>query len=488
MYIPKKEKQILICIALIYILITILCIFFVNTHDDYMMYYGKNIDGSVKYASEIGNGRYIGNFLGNFLSQRKVLNTLIKGLVITGIIVLCSGISGEITFTKLVVCTFLMLGTGKQIFAEAYVWSHGFYNYAMPIVFLLLSIYLIQKYSSAVPLGMYFLTSLIGFAQMLFSENTTVIALIIAAFSLWICYKKGSRKLCVVYLIAAILGVIICFEGPNISGTAHNIDWYREVQGGGITGIIWGAFYNAVKIGEVFSKCLFLWIISIFVFSTERGIGTARKIVRVVMMIVLITVNYLLTIDAAHISEYEIKDYIKIAAMLLAAAYYIYLLFRYLKCFDLHKKLMIIAAITIAVLSAGELLFVSPIGPRCVLITYTFITIAISSMLQLEFLPEKKLNIFCAVIACAAIAFYGIRLFEFAEIYKIDNLRISFIEEQLRESNNEIYVIALPDKHELLYEPNNCEGFEYTFNTGTPEDMHFTLISLEQYENYISQN
>ncbi len=199
-----------------------------------------------------GFSRYNGRYLGDLLAIAITRSVLVKTLVMAGgmvwlLFILESGLCGQggIRSLKsfpqkrlfLLLCAaFLLLALPKKLYAQSYGWPAAFVNFVPPTLLLLLyfnwtePLYrgeetrLTWKHAVlAVPLGI---------STQLFSEHTTLFALIYAA---WVIVFAAirKRKICaayVVYFVSALFGAVLMFSNSAYLRIANGLNSYKSIS------------------------------------------------------------------------------------------------------------------------------------------------------------------------------------------------------------------------------------------------------------------
>lgn len=463
---------------LIFILTFTMSCFFVWTLDDYFTVGIYDFKSALDYSINFGNGRFIGNFLVNFVMCRYVPDRIFRAVFIFGAILLTAMVIDGYRKRSILLSSLLYLGVGNEIFAQVFVWGHGFYNYVPPITLMLLGTYIIKRYYSgkqehtvivAIILG------IIGISQQLFIENCTTINLIISLLMfIFVCHKKYKKAPALIYLIFNLIGTFIIFAIPEITGISEKIEGYRKIDGG-IVQIIDGV----VCLSNMLNSQLLLWEILSIILICLLIKKNKHKNKLILLSCIYMVVYPFLTIFHLFI-ENTVAFYTLDIALLL---YFICVTVSLFKVFPKEHYKLLATVIMLTVLSLGQLLIVTPISTRCFFLTYVLISmliIYINKELFNVISDERLLKINCIIVSVLCVIIYSILLFIYANVQKVDKERIKYVEEQLATGTTHIEMIDLPYEYFLYYanEPRYCG---YVFNQGDKDDMTFSRINYEDY-------
>ncbi len=473
----------LILLPILYLVLLVLCSQLVNTHDDYYIpETGLGFVGSLQYAATMGNGRYLGNFFGNYLSQREGLNTFFRATVLFGIIYFVWALFGKGKSRTLALAALLFVFPGIGIFSQAYGWSHGFHNYAAPILLILAGLYLAKKESGP---GIRAALLLLGCGQCLFSENTSVICLLIACLLLYFAMRRGqgSAANCLALLIGVLLGLFFCFLMPRITGVAQNMDWYRGVTVAGTVDDFGGADTSSLRSSI---SLIILKLVSIVETVMEWklywcGVGLVLLLLQrerrakgqgIVLAAAAAVYCLLLWLTARKGDMVRFYSYV----FLLTAALFLALLCVLVCRLSDGKRFFWAAAFLIAA-SLGELLFVAPIGQRCFYLPY-----AIAGCLQVSLWGELSLSPprlsravdWGAWLAAAVLSLALIVIFR--DVHAAYVRRTEWIEQQISQGKTEIEILELPHER-FIYKANKSTMYHYTYG----DHLTYRYVSEEEY-------
>lgn len=467
---------------LIFALTLILSCFFVWTHDDYITVGIYDFKSAFDFSVNCGNGRFIGNFLVNFVMCRYIPDRIFRAVFIFGSVLLTALVADGYRKRSILLSSLLYLGIGNTIFRETFVWGHGFYNYIPPITLMLLGIYIIKQYynnKQAYTPIIAIILGLVGFSQQLFVENCTTINLIIASFIfISVYYKKYKKSPALTYLVANIFGAFIMFAVPEMIGVSKNIDWYRKIDGG-IKGYVINFIDNISIISETLNSQLLLWeILSIVL------VGILVKKNKHRNKITFLSCVYMIIYPFLTIFYFALKKTIILYMLDIALLIYVFcIIFNICTLYPIKRYKVPIAIIILSILSAGQLVIVKPIASRCLLITYvllSILTVYLNKKMFNMINSERLIRIMYTFISILCVVIYSILLFVYINIKGIDRERVKYAEEQIKTGTTHIEIINLPYTY-FLHEPNESFSYGYMWNQGNRKDMTFSYIDYEDY-------
>lgn len=467
----NKKKILLLCG--LYIAIAMLCAVFVNSHDDYFVpETGTSFLGSVQYALTMGNGRYLGNILGTYLSVRYIPNLIVRSVFLFALVVLTAAVCTDIDRCSLSMAAVLILFPGLGIYTQAYEWGHGFYNYTPPVVMLLTGMLLVRK---SVPFkGRNICLAALGIIQSLFAENVTVVATFMAALMLVdAIYKKKEYRGAVIYLISSCVGTATMFIAPKLSGLGGSLGWYRGVAMPGNEMFLPRLVEN---IGQILLtvqgwQVMFVFMFALLLIRQHRVRRRGGWFVLGIMALSDIAMLYF-----AHFTTIYTNLSPSLLSLIISACFLVLSAF-VLICLLFEKETLYEVLIPFlgAGVSIAELLFVQPIGARCLLVTYALLTVAVMRLWKIELTGKERITRICQRSAAAAAVFmYAVLLPMQATDFKAALKRDNSIREQVSEGKTEVVVSGLPYP-DIVFKADIFDLYGYTFNCGDMDAMNFVI-------------
>lgn len=466
-------------VALIFVSLFILSLFFIWTHDDYTTVGTYSFMEAFKGSVYFGNGRFLGNFLVDFIMPYKIIDRAVRTLFIGIIVVTSALIVDGYRKRSLLLSSLLYVGLGTEIFKQVFVWGHGFYNYVPPVSLMLLSIYLLKSYYSKEEKAYLYYAPLaiLGASQQLFAENTTTISCLIALIILaYVIYNKSNNKIpAIIHFSASLLGAGIMFLAPKLLKVADKMDDYRKING--LSEYISNAVNNTYDLLCILSTQTILFaVISAFLLIMIIKKEAYKNKIKPVLI-----GGYLLLYPLISIIGYKNQ----LTKLCVAVAFVLYLilitvLVIKLKLFKSDKCSILLIAL--AIISVLQLLVVKPVAGRCLFVTYSLIVLFTLIFYKKVFdtISKKTIHIiYCSAIA-GLILIYSVMLYNFINISQLNDIRINYINEQIAEGKRTVNVINLPYEY-WLHAPNESYAYGHSFNQGDKDQMYFKYIDYTDY-------
>lgn len=463
------------------IAIFVLCSFFVWTHDDYTVTSSVSISNAFSESLSFGNGRYLGNFFVKLIMSRGVLDVIVRTICIWVLVITSAAIVDKVSVRTIILSSILFLGMGMLIFREVFVWGHGFYNYVPPVTLLMMSVYFLKRYYVYKKQNLILLCvilSVVGFSQQLFSENSTTVNLLVSLLILIIVIKQKLNKIpAMLYFIFSAIGSAVMFFGPSITGVAYKMDEYRNIDG--LMGCVRNALINFAYVLKVLSSSFVFWTIvsAIFVLlfkNTEKGQGRKISILAKGYIVIFPVFSVIQNLGVSA------KLHLVIDAM-----FVVYLFFAAIfmcKLTDRKTKRTLAIFSAIIILSVLQLLVVSPIGARCLFITYTLMSVALVFLCKRVFdLCNIRISVKSGIAGTGVLLIiYGVLLTFYINIWQVNCSRIHYAQEQIEKGSTQVEIIKLPYEYFLHY-GNESYAYAFSFNQGNRDEMSFTYIDYEDY-------
>lgn len=228
----KKDKLTECFIYVLFVTVIAFCMYCTPlTHDD--LGFAKN-ELSFKSVIEIGNGRYLGNWLAICLSQYGVVRVIVKTVCIVGIVAAIQYLLELDGVLSLLLCALLILCPGRNICAETYTWTVGFSIY-VPGVFIMLLAFVFAKLSRRltnkyIRCLVCILILLFSSMAQLFVEHATLLNLCSTFFLFLLAIlKKGQLQEKGCLFIGTVIGAVGIFVLRYIGGVSQDMKEYRGV-------------------------------------------------------------------------------------------------------------------------------------------------------------------------------------------------------------------------------------------------------------------
>ncbi len=429
---------------------------------------------------ETTNGRILGNILAYSAGGRKLLRELMRSLITFGVVYMTARVSGSKSLKGLLISFAAVLALPREMFRQIYPWAAGYFNYVPPVLTLLTALWLVRDVFNGepVPKGAWRALALfaLGFVSQLFMENYTVCALFMAAVLLvwdWIKQRRPSPAL-LCFFAGTVAGAALLFLSPSYGIVMTDTGAYKTGLVNGLSGLIATARENQREVLTYFiSGCPVL-----FLSFTALGIILFARIKKAWHDYVAAAALL------AGCAYFAVNCYTAILPALnpiVAAAWGLALLWgcwRWIP--DRGRKYQALFLIVSAAVSAFPLLFVQPIGPRCLYLSYVFLLVAAGNMLvalPLYKLPGAVRWVVPSLLAAAVIVWVA---YVYLPVHSAETQRVELIEEAMDAGEREVELPTYPNGS-WLWEPDP-EKVEYRYYYETPGDLSVTYVPLEKWE------
>lgn len=462
-----------ICLAGLLILLYLLCRLFPLVGDDWFREaLGATLHSPAALLREVWarwstvNGRILGNILAYSAGSRPLLREGMRALFTLALIALISRLARLEGWQGVLLAAFGVLALPREMIAQIYPWAAGFFNYVPPVVMLLACLELVRPVLENRPLeerpARGAALFLLGFGQQLFIENNTLYALC-ASFVLLVWYWLERRKLspCLLaFFLGCVLGAALLFASPSYRLITGDGGAYQSGLGGGLAGLFAAARINLPEVARYFIlDCPILYFGATFL-ALMLAMQAERRT----------WADWLLlaALGFGALAMYWELPMVMTAAMLwwlaLAAALWRWTPDRASRAWSLFLWLG-------APVAAGPLLFVSPIGPRCLFLSY-ILMLAVEGVLLRALNPGSRLlGAVAAALAAAAFCFY---FASFLPLHRVELQRTQAIQEALASGAHEVAIP--PYRHSgLLWDADNTPKMEQYYFREQPGDLTITF-------------
>lgn len=464
----KKQNLITFFIYVLFATVIAFCMYCTPlTHDDLGL---AKSELSLKSVIDIGNGRYLGNLLSIYLCQSTFWRVIVKTVCITGILVTLRYLLGLDGCLSFLLCAFLVLCPGRNIFSETYTWTAGFSIY-VPGVFIMLLAYVLAKLgrqstNKYVRCVLCFFVVILSVMAQLFVEHATLLNLCGTCFLLLLAIVQKEKLQERIFLfIGTVVGAFGIFVLPNIGGVSQEMKAYRGVL------VSLSSIRNNVTqiliITRFMSACTILLVTFSFVLLyklySENKLYSYKYInlVLFIMPVYSLLMGNMTEWDSWAIEHAALLHFTYVA---LFVWYVVVATFWLIKLkFDNQYPILISYVAGIFILMV--LCVVSPIGGRTLFMVY--ICWSITALLMFK---EIVVNDFYTQIAGVvlgtvfAMTCYSM-LFSFQSIHTISIAREEYLAECLANGETEILIPTA-----------NVDGYIYDDSVDTPENIKVHLI------------
>lgn len=469
----RKRMGRILCAATLFAALFLLCRTFPIVGDDWFREaLGASLHSPADLLREVAarwatvNGRILGNILAYSAGSRPLLREGMRALFILALSWLLSKVTRLDGWQGLLFCAALALALPQEIFAQIYPWAAGFFNYVPPVVMLLACLELARPVLDGGTLeerpGRCAALFLLGFGQQLFIENNTLYALC-ASFVLLVWYwleRKRWSPCLLAFFLGCILGAALLFASPSYRLISGEGGAYQSGLGGGIAGLLSTAKTNLPEIAKYYIlKCPVLyWALTLLALILWRsGVrkGWTDRLLAAVLILGCLDLGYV---------QVKPMTAAVVWGLALTLALWRWSPDRICRAWTLFLWLS-------AAVAAGPLLFVNPIGPRCLFLSYTLMLAAAIVMLQaLE--PGRWLRPLAAAALLGVLGFY---FNIFLPLHQVEVQRTQVIQNALSSGAHEA-VIPAYDHKGWLWDADNASKMEQYYCYSEPGDLTVTFV------------
>ena len=427
----------------------------------------------ISYVLYYGNGRLMGNLTGIFLINYPILCGLIKAVTFCGIIWLLPRVITVSSKNRVFLAAFvplLVLGVNPDIAGQVLTWTSGWANFIPPILIGLLCLYVIQS-RNRFSFKAAALIVVLGFLGQLYVEHATAIQ-ILSALCLLVYYHKRGHKIQARYtlywLVAGLCGAALMFAIPKVFFLEVNrTTGYRTFHIHDFVGHAFGALLFSIS---TFEQCIaLLSVFSLFGFLVNKGRSAIALLKKTVY---LLSPVFLGIYPFLNISW----SILELAKHGLTLIYLALLLIDILLMKDQVKKLAVLWLGILAIIATAPFLVITPFGERCMHLSYTLLCIAalicVNSCIESDdSIPAKLLQCASAISTAAVCVILAVSM---AKMRHYDNIRDSYIRQQIAAGETEIVVFDLPTRYAF-----NTYLLDLYYYDQQPKDVSFEIIDLD---------
>lgn len=449
----KSSFQSILLAVFIYVLLFVVFLFNIYATDDFLAQidYGS-VFGCMKISSHIGNGRFLGNFLLSLCAFKPIVRIIFKPFILTCAILLSEFIFNVKELQLKIIVSLLMIIPSSGFFANCYIQNPSFINYVVPLFGILLCIAFIKishNKSKAIRIFLVAVTFVCAFCSQLYSENTSVIFLVLACSML--AYNILNKKECLMYwgmLIGATIGFAVMLIVPKIMSL--DLSEYR----GFILNFPFAVGVVA-KFSDYFSTAA-LWIalfgaLQLFFLKKE---AQNSKLYGVHVIIAAVYPGLCLFYKFTRTPSDKTVSTITLLLAMMMIVFFLnagIIFLKYIK--EKETRYFSIVLILLMGMSVGMFMFININGYRVFYLTlFIFICLNLYFLNYLKkrypkvknLLQQNRIkNAVCTILACC----FAIMLpLQIIQEYDVQVIRQEYVEEKLLTGEKEIYLPKIPNK------------------------------------------
>ncbi len=498
----KDTVRNVLIISMVFIFFFGLAYMFPYTGDDWAWGGSLGIERLHNFFKDY-NGRYLGNLLVIVLTRSNILKAVVMSGVITGTVYLIYKTVKNKSTAVLFLALIGLLVMPRYIFRQTIAWTSGFTNYVVPTFLIITYVYLITKVFDGTPKfkkPTFIATFILAICTALFMENITiyqVIADILILFFTFIIYKKLFAPI-VSHLFGSVIGCVIMFTNGAYHKIAESNDDYRtlETSSAGILMRIKENLFSIIRkdlalnnvILNIFITIVCIAIVFAF-FKKADELSLFRKAIIHLNLFIIISYTAYSVCRVIYPNWNIFLGYTKYFESLFVVLFGLSLIFLSLLCVKENgiKLRLCFYIISIAILTA-PLFVVTPVRSRCFYCGYVFFVLFLCEAFgyifnkQHELIKNNGLVTVLASLCIFACIFY---LTVYGYIFKAENQRNAYIQEQIDEKRTVVELPELPYQGYLwdsTPNPDSMWGDRYKKYRGIDQNVELKRIKYSDWK------
>lgn len=441
------------------------------------------------------NGRLLGNFLSGMLGCLKLLRELVRCAILLGVF---AGVCRVCKIRKLygaLTALALTIALPAEVFAQSYAWAAGFFNYVPPVLLLLVYLHTASRQIMGEDGGSFSLLScaaylLLGILTQLFVENVTVGACLLSGavcVSLRVRRGRFDGRLAG-HFAGALLGAAVMFLAPGYRNIGQ--EGYREMAGSmaGLLAIMEENFPlitrtlledNWLLIAPLSALCGFLLCRAKP--ASRRAAGARRAgLALLALAPVFFYCNQKILLEMAynrHVLRFSLALDVVFALGYLCAL----VIALRVGVGDSAVRTRSLLFLRAAALFVLPLLFVQPIGPRCLYLPHMLLVCVLlcigRACLQPAPQAERTLRWPLALASCAILCSILWIMFWNG---RTQDIRSAYIERQMAQGATQITLPGYPYAQYVHEGESQKMGQYYYYDS--PDDITFSFVPYGQWD------
>lgn len=484
---PSIRMPLLLTLAALLAALLALSALFPVTGDDW---YRETVGQNLHTLSELAelliekyqttNPRLLGNLLAYCAGSHAALRAVLRSGILFILILAAAKNINRLTPIPVLLTFTALLVLPQAMFAQVYPWAAGFFNYVPPVATTLLFFVLARPVFEKEPmrdvpsaaLGAF----LLGFSGQLFIEHNTLYALL-ASLVLLAWYILEQRRFSLVlffHTAGCVLGTALLFLSPAYRAIGNEDNAYTMERG--LQGFLNTARENLPDMLQSLietSPVLYLSLaaLCLFFFFSLR-----KKRWSDVLLAAVITAAALWYL-AGQLLGGPVPT-LKLRLLIALIWGFTLLLSCLLWVPEGLQRRRAVFFLLSAAAAAAPLAVVSPIGPRCLFLSYVLLLLTAGNLLQAALAdvqrPARAATAAAAVLAAGVWVFY---LQIYFPIHQAEMAREHSIAQAMARGETEITVVRYPNSA-WLWEPESQKmGEQYFYEM--PHDITFVLVNAE---------
>lgn len=222
-------------------------------------YVEDNIGAAIDFSLYYGNGRLLGNIFGIHFSNHFVYASFVVAFFLTAIVVLLNCILFDNDPNAVFPLAIFVAVPSTAFVQKCYYTFASFTNFVMPIPFFLFGVWVFTKlaikketYTRKNPSFLLLSGFISIISACLFSENTTILIVVASIAMVFYCYlsKKKTSVYLWLQMAAAVIGGVVMYLVPIVTGTSENLSSYRQISSG-LAEILKNGVYSYFKFADI---------------------------------------------------------------------------------------------------------------------------------------------------------------------------------------------------------------------------------------------
>ena len=484
----RRERRLgWIGLSVLFCLLLWLCWLFPVMGDDWFREeLGRNLTGPGDLLRTVAdgwksyNGRILGNILAYAAGGRKLLREVMRAAFTLGAIYITARHMGLRSLWGVLLAAAALLALPLEMFRQIYPWAAGFFNYVPPVLMLLTALWLLRPVfdggliRESVPRAA--AVFLLGFGGQLFMENNTLCALWAGGVVL-VWYALRERRLsptALAFFLGTAAGAALLFLSPAYGLVMQDEGGYATGLTGGLAGLLATLEQNQEEV----LRCLIAGCPVLYVSLTLLPLlALARSRRRWFDMpaagvLVLGSVYFAFFRGAADWRWTTALVVVLWGLALLLACW------RWLPPGGGRNRAVFF--LVSAGVAAFPLLFVQPIGPRCLYLSYVCLLITAGCFLTA--LPLERVPVPAAAAASCLLAgaVLGHCLWVFTPIHALELERDAALAEAMERGETQVTLPAYPNGAYMWDGDSVKVQFRYYYEA--PGDLTVTYVPAAEWE------
>ena len=433
------------------------------------------IDGWKSY-----NGRILGNILAYSAGSRKALREVMRAGFTLGTVYIAARHMGLRSFWGVLLSAAALLALPLEMFRQIYPWAAGFFNYVPPVLMVLTALWLLRpvfeggtiRESAPRALAVF----LLGFGGQLFMENNTLYALW-AGLVLAVWYALREKRLspaALSFFLGTAAGAALLFLSPAYGLVMENEGGYATGLTGGLAGLLDTLRDNQEEVLRcLIAGCpvLYLSLTALALIWFFRG---RRRWFDVPAAGVLV----LGSVYFAFLRGETEWVWATPAAVVLWGLSLLLGCWRWLPTGE--KRSRAVFFLVSAGVAAFPLLFVQPIGPRCLYLSYVCLLVTAGSLLTALPLEKVPLPARAGIPCLLAGAVLAHCLWIFVPIHALELERDAALEAAVDRGEAQVVLPAYPNGAYMWDGDSVKVQFRYYYEA--PGDLTVTYVPAAEWE------